>query len=260
MKQTSRWTLVGFAGAVFVMICILIVATGSFTSGAAAANETSSGFTYGAVAANGTFTPTAWVYLPYITNPGAYVLSNHSHYISSIGSLWIVGEVANPTANHLRIVKITADVFNSSGALIATGYDHIALDSLPPGDKTCFRILVGDEPADWSYYEFEDSTYWTDGEPLPNLTILHDSGSYNPTYGWYELMGQVRNDHGTQVQFVSAIGTLYNASGTVVGCSDTLVNSTHLDSGQASSFKMIFMHRDYADVAWYRLQVSGTPQ
>lgn len=257
MKQTDRWAIAIIAGVVSVMACVLIGA--------------SSNVTYGAVVANGTLTPTAWVYLPYISRqepptptpttvpPGVYILSNHSSYVDSIDYLHIVGEVQNNTANHLRFVKITANIFNSSGQLLDTDFTYIYLDNLPAGDRTCFDILL-EEPAGWSYYEFEAPTYRTDGEPLPNLTVFNDSGSYNSTFGWYEIIGQVRNDHGTRVEYVSPVGTVYNASGVVVGCNFTYVNSTHLDPGQTSSFEMTFSGRDYADVTSYRLQVDGNPQ
>jgi len=70
----------------------------------------------------------------------------------------------------------------------------------------------------------------------------------------------VRNDHGTRVDFVSPVGTVYNAAGKVVGCDFTYVNSTDLDPGQSSSFEMTFLGRDYSDVTSYQLQVDGNPQ
>ena len=201
-------------------------------------------------------TPTATPTLP---PTGVHVLENHSYYVDSIGYLHIVGEVKNNTADHLCFVKIPVNIFNSSGQLVDTDFTYTYLDNLPAGDKTCFEILL-EEPADWSYYEFEPPSYWTDGEPLPNLTVLNDSGSYDPTFGWYEIIGQVRNDHGTRVEYVSPVGTLYNVSGIVIGCDFTYINATHLDPNQTSSFKMTFVGRDYADVASYRLQVEGNPQ
>lgn len=198
-------------------------------------------------------TPTA-TYIP----PSVQILQNHSYYVDSIDYLHVVGEVLNNTGNHLRFVKITANFFNVSGQLLDTDFTYIHLDNLPAHDKTCFELIL-QEPPSWSYYQFEAPTYWTDGEPLPNLTILNDSGSYNPTFGWYEIIGQVRNDHGSRVEYVSPVGTAYNASGTVVGCDFTYVNSTHLDPGQTSSFEMTFSGRNYADVTLYRLQVGGNP-
>lgn len=207
--------------------------------------------------------PSPWhVYLPLTlreTRPSVRILNNHFAYIDTIGYLHIVGEVENDTSSYLRFIKIIANIFNSSGRLLDTDFTYTYLDNLSPGDRTCFHIVM-EEPIGWSYYEFEPPVYSIEGNPLPNLTVFNDSGSYKSGLGWYEIVGQVRNDHGTRVEYVSPVGTLYNASNTVVGCDFTFVSSTHLDPGQASSFKMIFSGRDYADVTSYRIQVEGNPQ
>lgn len=199
-----------------------------------------------------TFTPS-----PTSIPSGVYVLSNHTYYIDSIDSLWIVGEVWNNTSDYLEFVKIPANLYGASGNLLDTDYTYTYLDSLPPGEKTCFDLLFTDYPPEWAYYEFEPPSYWTDGEPLPNLKVYNVSASYDPTYGWYEIIGQVRNDQGTRVEYVSPVGSLYNSTGKVIGCDFTYVNSTHLDPGQTSAFDMLFTGRDYADATNYRIQVDG---
>lgn len=184
------------------------------------------------------------------------VLPNHSHYVDSIGSLWIVGEVQNNTAGYLHFVRITANLFNNDGQILDTSFSYIDLDNFPPGGRTCFSVLFSDEPAGWAYYDFE-VRYRTEGEPLPNLVIFNDSGSYDPTFDWYEIIGQVRNEHGSRVEYVKPVGTLYDGAGTVIGCDFTYVNATDLGPGQTSSFEMLFTGRDYGDVDAYRLQVDG---
>lgn len=187
------------------------------------------------------------------------ILSNHTSYVDSIDYLNVVGEVENTTSNHLQFVRITGNFFGSGGQLLDTDFTYIWLNNLPAGQKTCFKLWLP-EPVGWSYYQFESVSYWTDGEPLPNLYLYNHSGSYDPTFGWYEIIGMVRNDHGTRVDFVSPVGTVYNAAGKVLGCDFTYVNSTDLDPGQSSSFEMTFLGRDYSDVTSYRLQVDGNPQ
>jgi hypothetical protein len=189
---------------------------------------------------------------------GVQILSNHSYFIDDYGYTHIVGEVLNNTGDHLEFVKITANFFNSSGQFVGSDYTYTYLWYLPAWDKTCFSIWT-EAPPSWSYYQFEAPTYWTDGQPLPNLTVLDDSGLYNSYYGWYEIIGLVRNDHGSRVEYVQPVGTLYNVSGTVVDCDFTFVNSTHLDPGQTSSFELTFYWGNYSDVTSYRLQVDGNP-
>jgi hypothetical protein len=201
-------------------------------------------------------TPTATSILP-----GVQFLTNQSHYVDSYSwwhDLHVVGEIRNNTANNLSVERIAVNFFNASGQLLEIDISYIYLDNLPAGDRTCFEFALP-EPAGWAYYEFETPTYTTNNNPLPNLTILNDNGSYNPTDGGYKILGFVRNDYVSRVENVFTVGTLYNASGTVVGCNQSYVSSTYLDPGQTSSFKMGFGGRDYADVTLYRLQVAGTP-
>ena len=224
----------------------------------------------------GTSPAKVWLYLPYIrkyrstiptptftpsptptsVSAGVYILDNHSFYVDSIDYLNIVGEVQNSTPDYLTLVSITANIFNSSGQFLDTDYTYMYLDNLPPSERTCFNIIM-EAPDGWSYYEFEAPTYWTDGRPLPNLPIFADSGSYDSGFGYYEIIGQVRNDHGSRVEYVQPVGTLYNDSGIVVGCDFTYVDSTDLNSGQTSPFTMLFVWRDYVDVTSYRLQVDS---
>lgn len=71
------------------------------------------------------------------------------------------------------------------------------------------------------------------------------------------IIGQVRNDQGTRVEYISPVGTLYNATSMVIGCDPTYFCSTHLDPGQTSAFDLLFFDRDYADASLYCIQVDG---
>lgn len=190
---------------------------------------------------------------------GVTILENHSYYVTSGGYLHIVGEVMNNTNDDLRYVSIYGNVFGSSGNLLGSDYSYILLDNLPANQKTCFDLSLK-EPAGWSYYLFEPVQYRTGGSPLPNLTAYNDSGSYNSTHGWYEIIGMVRNDTTENYKYVMPVGTLYNGSGTVIGCDFTFVNADELFPGQSSGFEMTFLFRDYSDAASYRLQVDGNVQ
>jgi len=90
--------------------------------------------------------------------------------------------VYNNTSRHLFWVKVTANFFDSGGQLVDVESTLTDLDNLPAGDKTCFDMILLDEPAGWSYYEFETSYLW-EGKRLPNLAVLNDRGSYDPTDG-----------------------------------------------------------------------------
>jgi hypothetical protein len=163
------------------------------------------------------------------------------------------------TGDNLRYVEVDANFYDGDGNLLYMEYTYTILDNLPAQDKTCFDLSIP-QPTGWSTYEFANPSYWTDGEPLPELTVFYDSGSYEPTFERYKITGQVRNDDSTRVEYVSPVGTLYDASGYVIGCDYTLINTLHLDPGWNSSFELTFAGRDYSVAESYRIQVEGKPR
>ena len=207
-----------------------------------------------------TATPTQTPAPTATTDPaGIKILPNHSSYVDSVDYFHALGEVENNTDRHLRFIKVTANVFDGDDRLLAGGSAYIYLDSLAPGQKTCFDILIK-EPPGWAYYKLAPPSNWTDAMPLPKLTVLDPSGQYNPATGGYEITGQVRNDQDARFDYVSPIGTAYNAAGRVVGCTITYIKSLHLDPDQTSSFDMLFIGGNSADITSYRVQVDGNLQ
>lgn len=203
-------------------------------------------------------TPTASTHLPYVCRAARVqevrVLPNHFAFEDDYGDLHIVGEVRNDTVEHVRSVRLPVVVYNGDGKIIDTATEWLSPGDLPSGERTCFEIEFYGS-GDWAYYEFEGPIYDADGDSLPDLSILNDWGYYDQ--GDYKILGQVRNDHGTVVNSVEVVTTLYDAAGTVLGCGLDFVNDPSLDPGQVSAFKAWFWARDYADVASYRLQAAG---
>jgi len=170
--------------------------------------------------------------------------------------LMIVGEVYNGTSNYLRFVEINVNIFNASGQLISTDSGYVSVDSLAPWTKGCFNVLVL-SPGSWSSYAFDSLEYWDDALPPPNLVIYGDSGGIDP-YGYYSIIGFMRNDDSVLVEWTRAIATLYNAQGKVVGCDTGYTNADSLAPGQISSFEVWSFYRDsYSDVTNYKLQADG---
>jgi len=99
---------------------------------------------------------------------------------------------------------------------------------------------------------------YTTSVTSPAITILGDSGAHNDTYGWYSVWGQVRNDHGSRLEDVKVVGSVYTSSGLIVGCQNDYVDPVDLDPDQVASFALTFVGRDYGDVMSYRLQADGT--
>lgn len=239
---------------------IIVLATGLTISALAAVGTTSDDFTTA-------FTPTIYGYLPMVVKPeetprpppeGVIILPNDSFYM--VGDfLFIIGEVQNNTSSSIRFVKNAVILFNNSGQQLATESNFIYAEPLSSGDTACFRFIL-DDPPNWAYYEFEEPTYQTYNEPILNISIFNDNGLYDSAFGDYDITGQVRNDDSTRAEFVRLVGTVFNTSGIVLDCNITFPDDgSHLDPSQTSLFDISFIHRDYADVASYRLQAGYRP-
>ena len=223
-----------------------------------------------------TFTPVATIYLPSILQrqatplpeepppPGpvgiARILSNYSSFTDG-SSVHIVGEVENNGTVPLRFIKVSVNFFNASNQLVDTDFTHVTLKTLGAGDKACFNISAFNVP-EWAYFEFETLSFNTDGNPLSEMVVFGDSGTYDAENGQYRVRGFVQNNNiGGAVESVDAVTTLYSSAGTVLDCKSEGVSSRDLNPSQASSFEEWFHSRDdYGDVASYRIQVDGDLQ
>ncbi|MBX3000765.1 MAG: FxLYD domain-containing protein [Caldilineaceae bacterium] len=185
------------------------------------------------------------------------IRNNHSAFTSTLDFLYIVGEVDNSLSGSVQYVKIAADLYNN-GQFVDTNTGYVRVDVMQPGERACFAVLFFDPPGSWNDYSLSIS-YNSGGTESSDLVLLNDSGSYNESSTAYQIVGQIRNDGLTKSRFVSAIGTLYDVSGTVLDCDNAYVNSTDLDPGQTSSFKSLFTRRgeQNQNVTSYHLRTQG---
>lgn len=199
-----------------------------------------------------THTPTQTATPTPIETPTAdlLVLSNHSTYTSTLGTRYFVGEVQNNGSSSVRFVRITVDVFNAQGQLIATDFGFTVRSILAPGDKGCFKVLLFNEPEGMERYELSVEGSATTNSPRP-LTITNFTEGPNPNS--YELVGQVRNDGQESLQFVQIIGTLYDSDNVVIGCDFTFSNANTLNPGASSSWSLTFFGIERERIALYAL-------
>jgi hypothetical protein len=186
--------------------------------------------------------------------PGVYV-DNHTSFTEN-GELHIVGEVFNSTGGDLEFVTVQAELFNNGQPVGTTDPTELFLSNLPDGEESCFHVVVENPPALTSYQFLPPTS--APGEAFTGLTLFGDSGSYTSNTQIYGLTGNVRNDYEAAIDIVEAIATLYNASGSVLGCGS--VNVGDLDPGDTAFFAFTFNGTRYADVFRYEIDFDGDPQ
>jgi hypothetical protein len=91
--------------------------------------------------------------------------------------------------------------------------------------------------------------------PAPPLAIASASTSFN-VFGWYEIVGEVRNSGSTQARFVKVIATFYDASGTVIDTDFSYTQPSDVAAGTAAPFRVTSTKG--AAVARYKLVVSSS--
>lgn len=187
-----------------------------------------------------------------------YVLDNYSHYVTSWGTLHLVGEVWNSTGQDVAGVQVKAQVYNRDDELLATQTVQLYLDDLPADTTTCFDVIFfGDEVKGFSSYQFSEPAYTRAGKDLPDLAASGVYGSYDDDTGEYEIKGSLKNQDSTRLSCVRTVGTLYNKSGKVIGCDYAYVSSVDLNVNQTSSFSILFSGRNFDDVDAFVVQADG---
>ena len=197
-------------------------------------------------------------YLPIIQVPypsGVQILPVSYNY-ESHATLFIIGEVLNNTNSSLTWVKVVVNLFNAADNFLATANTYMWPVDLSAFEKGCFKISLP-IPTNWSYYQFQNLTYDV-SNTSSGLSIISHIGSLKPDDS-FEIIGQVRNNGNLRSNDVSVSGTLYNIHNEPVGCELSVVESTNLNPGQVSSFKIDYIkyYRLYNDVNSYKLRVAG---
>jgi hypothetical protein len=178
------------------------------------------------------------------------VLGNHSTYTNTIGARYIVGEVKNNGDSNARFVKVTADVFNAQGQLIATDFAYAQRDVINPDSESCFKILLINDPVGFDHYQLNIEGDVTT-EPVRPLSLFNINDGPNTLS--YELIGQVLNEGAESLEFVKIIGTLYDSSNMVIGCDFTYANLDTLAPGAVSSWSLIFFGVERDRISLYAL-------
>ena len=211
--------------------------------------------TYGPTYANGSVNA-YWSFATLASD--VWIMDNCSFTENRYGTYqYITCEMYNNTSVSIKRVKLYVDLFDSDGNLIGTDDSYTLLDLVHPQEIACVRISFPAMTNLSNYYLYRSYTVAAN-ERRPDLAISNHSGSAG-TYA-YEVLGIITNNSQATVEKVSAIGTLYDSAGLVIGCDYAYINQdpTTLSPGQQSSFKIYTLIKDPYLVARYKLQADGS--
>jgi hypothetical protein len=183
-------------------------------------------------------------------------VQTHSSYRDGSGYLHIVGEVQNQGTGNIEYVKVVATYYDQQHNVVGTDYSYSELDILVPGQKAPFDIgSYPDELQSVASYRVQASCLTTTDEPYQGLNILSHAPRTD-SYGYYKIVGEVRNTGGATVEYIKLVATYYDSAGNVMGTDFTYTELDQLGAGQTSPFEVSSYPRKIQP-ARYSLQVEG---
>lgn len=162
----------------------------------------------------------------------ASILS-HSSYMS-YGYFHVVGEVKNTGSVNLEFVKITATFYDSANNVIATSFTYTMIDILLPNQKSPFELSTFPYSGPVDHYSLSISYYGTSSIPYRDLQVQGVTTS--TIYGYYHVLGEVKNIGSSPTTFTEVIITFYDADGKVIGATFTFTDPYDLSPGQTAPF------------------------
>ncbi len=193
--------------------------------------------------------------IPAASLPGVYILDNHSGYQSLNSYFTVVGEVVNNSPDIIRYVQVSVDFYDKNDILQKTDFTFTKIDNMIPGTRSCFSISVPDA-GNIDQYEFASVSYHKGGSAPPDLSLDRFSSSAT-TDNNQKITGAVYNNSGELVRYVSAVASIYAPDNTIIGCSRSFADNTHLPAQQSASFAINAFIPQNTSMAKYDVQLEG---
>lgn len=204
----------------------------------------------------GTFVPTPTVALA--RQSEGLTVQNASLYVAPTGSLYVVGEVANTSAQAYESVQVTVTLLDASGATLISRPWAPERRLLPAGERSPLVAIFNPPPTGWA-----SASARVEGAPADfyarQLTTAFQTSqviSSTSAFAAYGLTGTVTNT-GEDAQDVEVVGVLYNAAGKVLAISDTTLEQEVLRQGAQAPFQLTFFSKAEGEVARHEIWVEG---
>lgn len=183
-------------------------------------------------------TPTATPIPSPTPSPNAVFARNSSWYVSSTGTIWVVGEVYNGLDYPIGLVELTANFYSSSDTLLATSFGFACLSSVPSQSDSPYTVLLLDPPSGVARVMVSITDYfeppWVDTPPVGLQVNVTDV--YTDILNFLNLEGTVTNTSTYTYDFVKLCLAFYDSSGTVVRTTFTYTDPSTLGPGTSGTF------------------------
>ncbi len=180
--------------------------------------------------ANATATPT----------PLPITVQNVHFSETTIGGLWVLGEVRNSSGQPLEQVRVGVALLDKSDAELARASGLVALDLLEPEDVAPFALLFGSAPGAFErYLTFPLSAVPAHVGGYYRDLVVEDVASEGERYAAYTVTGTVRNTGPEDAVSVQVILTAYDPLDRVVAMRKVPPEHNVVAPGGSTTFNIV---------------------
>ena len=169
--------------------------------------------------------------------PVGVVMTRTAHYQTPVGSLWVLGEVFNPTDQPLENVRVRVGLMDGVGREISSDFTFTVLDFVPAQGRAPFGILFAEPPqgvAGFQAIVVRAEPSYNNARRYAQLQVtaarLTQMGSV------YHVIGTVVNRGATNAGGATVAVTVYDAAQQVSGYRNLALPDEQLTAGATAQF------------------------
>lgn len=159
-----------------------------------------------------------------------------ARYQTPVGSIWVLGEIYNSTAQPVENVQVWVALFDAAGVEIVSDRPFVALAAVPPGGRAPFSVLFSAPSANVADFQAlvtrADEAYNYEAR-YAQLTV--SDLQTKPEGSQYRVQGRVSNRGATAVN-ADLVITLYDDQGRVSGFRQFPLPDEQLAAGGSVAF------------------------
>ncbi len=167
-------------------------------------------------------------------------VEHDARFQTPVGSVWVLGEVANPGNAPLENVQVRVALLNGTGAEVANHLTFTVLQAVPGQGRSPFGVLFEDPPPDVAGFQAivvrADPSYNYDARYAQLQVVnpqIKQAGSE------YHVTGTVANSGTTTAIDAQVVVTVYDKAHHVTGYRQLAIPDGQLPAGASVPFEMI---------------------
>jgi LysM repeat protein len=169
--------------------------------------------------------------------PASVVITNTARYLTPVGSLWVLGEVYNPTGEPIENVQVRVGLMDEGGREIANDLSFTVLDFVPADGRSPFGILFTEPPLGVAGFQaliVRAEPSYNNANRYAQLQVT--AAQIERVGALYRVTGTVTNNGGSNALDARITVTVYNAERRVTGYRHLSLPDEQLTAGATAQF------------------------